>query len=192
MLLDAELDALGLLTSEKNEPPAQQGEFLGLIWDTVQCSFVLAEAKALSLAKSALGLLEGTPTPRDLAKWWGALQWYGPCLEGTRILTRGLNAWIWSPKKEGWDEQKHLSKEAREELEFWAGNLPAMAGCAKQMWKLSQQEVLRRFKVGERVVDATISTDASWLGWGAILEVMQDDSSASKVSTSGRWGAGDD
>eukprot|EP00961_Rhodomonas_salina_P273909 3700988-Rhodomonas_salina.1 len=158
----------------------------------MQCSFVLAEAKALSLAKSARGLLEGTPTPRDGAKWRGALQWYGPCLEGTRILTRGLNAWIGSPKKEGWDVPKQLSKEARAELEFWSENLPAMAGCAKPMWKLSPQEILRRFKAGERVVDATISTDASWMGWGAILEVMQEDATTSRMSTSGRWGAGDD
>eukprot|EP00961_Rhodomonas_salina_P031036 417653-Rhodomonas_salina.1 len=85
------MDHLGLLTSEKNLPPSQEGEFLGLIWDTVKCSFVLSQGKAASLAASASELLRAESTPREGAKWRGALQWYGPCLEGTRILTRGLN-----------------------------------------------------------------------------------------------------
>eukprot|EP00961_Rhodomonas_salina_P269240 3637868-Rhodomonas_salina.2 len=158
-LVDEELELLGLLTSEKNEPPGQRGEFLGLIWDTVQGSFVLSEAKAVSLATSATEILNGNPTQRDGAKWRGLLQWYSPCLEGTKILTRGLNKWIGAPDKEGWDAVKPLTGLAREELKFWEDNLVLMAGNAKPMWKLSPQELLHRFKNGENVVDGVISTD---------------------------------
>eukprot|EP00961_Rhodomonas_salina_P268677 3631016-Rhodomonas_salina.1 len=67
-----------------------------------------------------------------------------------------------------------------------------MAGHAKPMWRLSPQELLRRFKAGEKVVDATISTDASWMGWGAVLEILQEDGSRSIMKTSGRWGSSDE
>ncbi len=39
--LDLELEELGLLTSAKSGPPAQQGTFQGLGFDTVQDTFVL-------------------------------------------------------------------------------------------------------------------------------------------------------
>eukprot|EP00961_Rhodomonas_salina_P079619 1069872-Rhodomonas_salina.1 len=90
-------------------------------------------------------------------------------------LTQGLNTWIETSQTEGWDEPKTLLAEELEELEFWAENLPVMASCAKLMWQLSQQELLLRMKAGEHVVDATLSTDTSWMGWGAIFKHMGED-----------------
>jgi hypothetical protein len=192
-LVDQELDLLGLLTSEKEAPPSQRGSFIGLIWDTVQGSFVLSGEKAESLALEAKSLLSaGRVTPRDAAKWRGKLQWYAPCLEGTRILTRGLNQWIGAPSEEGWDVVKQLSKEAVEDLSFWADNLQDMAGHAKPMWKLSAEELLRRFRNGEHVVDACLSTDASFMGWGAVLELADGQGGRERFSTSGRWGKEDE
>lgn len=189
--LDTELDLLGLLTSEKEAPPSQQGEFLGLMWDTVKGSFIMAEEKARSLAAQA-DTLQKSPqtTPRELAKWRGKLQWFAPCLEGTRILTRAISKEIGAPDEEGWDLSKSIGNETRDELAFWASNLPAMAGHAKPMWRLSPQELLRRFKKGEDVVDSCLSTDASHLGWGAILERATE--RHSPIPISGRWGVHDD
>jgi hypothetical protein len=188
--LDQELDALGLLTSDKNAPPAQQGDFLGLSWDTVQGSFILSHDKAQSLSQQAYQLLQSeSPTPREMAKWRGKLQWYAPCLEGTRILTKFISIDIGAPDEAGWDERKPIGAKAREELQFWADNLPGMAGQAKPMWKLSPQETLRRFKAGESVVDACLSTDASFMGWGAVLEFA---GGREPLKASGRWQTKDD
>jgi hypothetical protein len=131
-------------------------------------------------------------SPRDVAKWRGKLQWYAPCLEGTRILTRAINKWIGAPDEDGWDEAVQLSEEAKSELDFWAVNLPQMAGHAKPMWKLSPEELLRRFRNGEPVVDACLSTDASFMGWGAVLELAGEEGDREILSTSGRWGEGDE
>eukprot|EP00961_Rhodomonas_salina_P137343 1847678-Rhodomonas_salina.1 len=143
----------------------------------MKCSFVLSQGKAASLAASASELLQADLTPQDGVKWKGVL---------------GLNAWIGAPDKEGWDRPKQLSAAARDELEFGAGNLVEMAGHTKPMWRLSPQELLRQFKAGEKVIDATISTDASWMGWGAVLEILQEDGGRSIMKTSGRWGTSDE
>ncbi len=65
-LVDEEFEKLGLLTSEKNAPPAQSGEFLGLWWDTVRGAFKLQPEKAHSLAEGARALLAAEKvTPRQ-------------------------------------------------------------------------------------------------------------------------------
>ncbi len=53
-LVDDELEALGLLASDKKAPPVQAGEFLGLAYDTVKGASILLLEKAASLAKAAL------------------------------------------------------------------------------------------------------------------------------------------
>jgi hypothetical protein len=58
-LVDSELDRLGLLTSDKNAPPSQSGEFLGLWWDTVQGAFRLQPEKAATLAAGGGGAAAG-------------------------------------------------------------------------------------------------------------------------------------
>ena len=64
--IDEELLALGFHFSEKNEPPAQEGEFLGLGWDTRRGVYVLSQEKAAKLAEKAQDLLDNkTPTPRQ-------------------------------------------------------------------------------------------------------------------------------
>ncbi len=64
-----------------------------------------------------------------------------------------------------------------------------MAGNAKPMWRLSLLETLRRFKTGEKVVDVCLSTDASFMGWGAILDFAG--AQRPSMRTSGRWGTED-
>eukprot|EP00961_Rhodomonas_salina_P270993 3661900-Rhodomonas_salina.2 len=131
-----ELDALGLLTSPKNEQPAQVGQFLGLGWDTVRGVFFLTEAKAAKLAGQARALLEArTVSQLQAAQFRGCMQWYSVCLEGVLILTRQLTHWIGAPDAAGWDAQQELTPGAREERHFWADNVEGMAGHAKPMWK---------------------------------------------------------
>ena len=63
-VVDEELSALGFLFSEKNEPPRQDGEFLGLGWDTKRGIYILSQDKAKSLAQKAQDLLnESSLTP---------------------------------------------------------------------------------------------------------------------------------
>jgi hypothetical protein len=187
-LVDAEFEALGLLTSNKNEPPAQRGEFLGLVWDTVQGAFVLTQEKAEKLATAARQLLASTTvSPRECAQWRGKMQWYAVCIEGVRILTRHLTTWIGNPGRDGWDKAAGLSPEAKEELQFWADHLPAMAGQLKPMWTILPAERLRRFREGQRSVAACLSVDASVLGWGAILEERSETGATIRSETSGRW-----
>ncbi len=76
---------------------------------------------------------------------------------------------------------------ARQELEFWVKNIEDMAGHPKPMWRVSPQERLRRFKNGERVAYTTLSTDASWMGWGAILELIDENGKRESLETSARW-----
>jgi hypothetical protein len=113
-LVDEEFEKLGLLTSDKNAPPSQSGEFLGLWWDTVRGAFKLQPEKARSLADCARDLLDATSvTPRQCAEWRGKMQWYSVCLEGVRILTRHITAWIGAPEGSGWDLKSSLSEEAQ-------------------------------------------------------------------------------
>ncbi len=192
-LVDEEFERLGLLTSDKNAPPSQSGEFLGLWWDTVQGSFRLQRDKALALAKGARQLLDADcVSPRACAEWRGKMQWYSVCLEGVRVLTRQITAWIGAPDEEGWDRKVMLSDAAREELEFWATNLPEMAEHIKPMWTIPPQELLRQFRLGRRSVGACLSVDASIHGWGAILELRSEQGGNTRVETSGRWGEGDE
>jgi len=58
-------------------------------------------------------------------------------------------------------------------LEFWAANLPAMAGVAKPMWSLTGQQLLYHFQNGLPGVEACLSTDASMKAWGAVLEFLK-------------------
>ena len=80
-IIDAEIELLGFLTNDKKTHPAQDGDFLGLGWDTVKCTFVLTQEKALSLAALASEILATqSTTPRTLAQFRGRLHWYSPCL----------------------------------------------------------------------------------------------------------------
>ncbi len=192
-LVDEEFDKLGLLTSDKNAPPAQSGEFLGLWWDTVQGAFKLQPDKARTLAQGAQELLDAeSVTPRACAEWRGKMQWYAVCIEGVRILTRHVTEWIGAPDGAGWDLKRRLSPEARAEFDFWARHLPDMAGHPKPMWSTAPGELLRQFKKGHRSVGACLSVDASIHGWGAILETREEDGSTARSETSGRWGTADE
>ncbi len=55
-MVDDELEALGLLTSDKKEQPSQVGEFLGLAYYTVLGAFVLLPGKVASLALGGRGI----------------------------------------------------------------------------------------------------------------------------------------
>ena len=162
-VVDEELMALGFRFSDKNEPPAMMGEFLGLGWDTCQGVYVLSATKAASLAEKAQHLLNCKEvTPRLCAKFRGKMQWYRPCIEKVALLTRQLNKAVSMAKGvDEWDVPFKLNDAQREELQFWVDNLPRMASIAKPMWKLTAQQMMARFKQQLKGVDACLSTDAS-------------------------------
>jgi hypothetical protein len=164
--VDVLLTELGFRFSDKNEPPAQEGEFLGLGWNTKRGVYVLSPAKADRLAAQAQDLLDCKElTPRLCAQFRGKMQWYRPCLESVALLTRQLNKAVSQARTaDDWDLPLTLLPEAREELQFWVDNLPRMADVAKPMWQLTSQQMLERFQKGQAGADACLSTNASLHG----------------------------
>ena len=162
---------LGFLTNDKDTAPAQQGEFIGINFDTRRSVFHLTAEKASSLSQEASALLaHSQPTPREVSKFRGKLHWFSPCLEGVSLLTREMNAYVGGPDEEGWDTVKHMSQTLREELTFWATHIVTMAEVARPMVSTPTPLLLQRFMAGLPSVDYVLSHDASTLGYGAILQ----------------------
>ena len=92
------LDQLGFILNEKMTPLTQRGEYIGLGWDTLKCTFWMPSEKANKIAALASGVISnGTTSRRDLAKIRGRLVWFAPCLPAVRLLTRRTNEFIGNP-----------------------------------------------------------------------------------------------
>ena len=186
--VDREMEALGLFTNEKRQSPAQQGEFIGLDYDTAACVFVLTKEKAEKLEAAAVKLLRAVQhSPRELAKYRGKLVWYSPCVQGVNILTRQLNKAIGAhDSDEEWDRKRVTEQGARAELQWLAENLGSMAERARPMWELNGEQAVRAFKDGHTAIDAMLITDASVHGWGAIL-YLRTGMETREFRVTGRW-----
>eukprot|EP00961_Rhodomonas_salina_P077933 1046537-Rhodomonas_salina.1 len=148
-LVDDLITQLGLLTNEKDEPCSQVGEFTGLHWDTIHSVFFLTQAKARSLGDKAAELLANPRVmQREVAQFRGLLFWYGPCIPGVKVLTRGLNAYIGAMPDDMWDKHKPLDEDACDELQFLVDTLPALAEIAKPMVAPAPSDLLQQFVLG--------------------------------------------
>ena len=145
--------------------PSQQLEFLGFILNSVSMTIRLTPEKAAGYKTACQALLTNpSPTTRKLARVVGKIVssfpgvMYGPLYY--RFLERDK---ILALQTTGWDFDKHmsLSPEAKSELSWWINNI------------VGDHNVLTR-----EAPTITLTTDASKLGWGAVL---------GSQSTGGLW-----
>eukprot|EP00961_Rhodomonas_salina_P121391 1633881-Rhodomonas_salina.1 len=123
------LKELGFTFNEKLQPPAQRGEFIGMSWDTLNCTFWMSAVKAKKMAGVAESMVEaGVASRLELAKLLGKLVWFSLCLHAVRLLTLALNAFVGSPATNApWDVQEALPESVLVELSHWASALPTQA-----------------------------------------------------------------
>jgi hypothetical protein len=169
--LDQLLIELGFELNDKLTTPSQRGEFIGLGWDTLHCTFWMPAAKANKLASMAADIAHAAAASRrDLAKFRGKLSWFSPCLSGVRLLTRALNAFIGNPESDmAWDLRATISDAVLDELRHWSSVLPTAADHERPLWTLRPAQVLELYKAGSPIVSVYMETDASLDGWGCLL-----------------------
>eukprot|EP00961_Rhodomonas_salina_P241694 3265130-Rhodomonas_salina.1 len=120
------LGELGFTFNEKLQPPAQLGEFIGMGWDTLWCTFWMSATKANKVATAAAEMsAAGVASRSELAKLRGKLVWFSSCLHAVRLLTRATNAFVGSPTTDAaWDLREALPEAVLLELRHWATTLP--------------------------------------------------------------------
>ncbi len=134
-----ELGRLGWLTNEKDSgPPAMQGDFIGIHFDTSRDAFVVVEDKVIKLIKRVSKLLAAAKfSRRKLAKLRGKLGWFSCCLQYVDVMTRAMSAWVGSPESaSGWDVDAAPDDGVRFELTFWKAELPRLALRARPITRL--------------------------------------------------------
>jgi hypothetical protein len=169
--LDNLLLELGFELNDKLTAPSQRGEFIGLGWDTLHCTFWMPAAKANKIASLAADVVRvAEASRRDLAQFRGKLAWFSPCLSGVRLLTRALNAFIGNPNSDAeWDMLVPVSEDVLDELQHWAAVLPTAADHERPLWTLRPAQVLDLYQAGSPIVSVYMETDASLDGWGCRL-----------------------
>lgn len=162
-----QIDSLGLVAHPDKSVfnPLQQLEFLGFILNSVLMTICLTPEKAAGL-KTVCHILLTNPSPtiRELARVVGKIVssfpgvMYGPLyyrtLERDKIRALQINNW-------DFDKRVSLTPEAKSELSWWITNVTG------------SHNVLTR-----ESPTCTLTTDASKLGWEAVL---------GKQSTGGLW-----
>ena len=162
-----QIDSLGLVAHPGKSVfnPSQQLEFLGFILNSVSMTIRLTPEKAVGLKTTCHALLTNpSPTIRELARVVGKIVssfpgvMYGPLhyrmLERDKILALQTSCW-------DFDKHMSLSPEAKSELSWWINNF------------VGAHNLLTR-----EAPTITLTTDASKLGWGAVLGTQ---------STGGLW-----
>jgi hypothetical protein len=187
------LEDLGFTFSEKRTPPAQRGEFLGLGWDSLSCSFWMTSAKATKMANLASDILAATAVSRrTLAQLRGRLTWFSACLSGVPLLTRAINKYIGAPRNSTlWDALEPIPACVRHEIQHWHDTLSAHEEHLRPMWKLSPSQHMAALHLNCHVVSAYLETDASSHGWGARLRVLEGNDTWASYATSVPWTATD-
>ena len=143
--------------------PTQRLTHLGLVWDAAQNKVFAPVQKLRALARTARNTLAdgegGKPIPiRTLAKISGIVTALMPAMRIAtlrrhsleRLVTFGLRG-----SRGDWDSSVALSRSAIDDLRFWASSAPLRHNGAP---------------INEPEPDATITTDASGVGWGATIE----------------------
>jgi len=136
----------------------------------------MAPAKADKIVSLIAPVLSSrSSSRRDLAKIRGRLVWFSPCLPGVRLLTRALNSFIGSPQSDQlWDAVDQVPPSALDELRHWFDTLPSLSGHERYMWTLKPMQILELHRLGRRVVQVYMETDASLHGWGCIVRFLVD------------------
>ena len=152
-----ELASCGLLCNEEksNWSPAQIGEWLGLVINTISFKFQIPENKFNKLKRLLDSvLLVGSSSYRELARIAGSIisvaLAVGPI---SRLLTRQMYLAI--ETRSGWDHPLHFSPSLVEELRFWRCNVDSFNGYAI------------RPPVASSTIVFTDASDVSFIGFSA-------------------------
>jgi hypothetical protein len=170
------LDQLGFILNDKMTPLTQRGEFIGLGWDTLKCTFWMPAEKASKIAALASDVASaGSASRRHLAKIRGRLVWFSPCLPAVRLLTRSINEFIGNPETDAaWDAVAAVPAPVLRELLHWSSVLPSLACHERPLWTLRPGQILELHRVGYHVTSVYMETDASRHGWGCIIRYQLD------------------
>ena len=150
------LENLGFLVNypKSSLTPSQKIEFLGFWLNTATLQLLLPKDKLSKTVKEAQNLLQAdTASARQLAQLIGIFTSTLPAILPAPLHYRGLQELKHAIlRKGGYNTSQSLTAEAREDLQWWAQNLPQMNGRA----------LLRENPA------MAIKTDASLTGWGAV------------------------
>ena len=139
--------------------PSQLRDFLGFLVNSVVMSFALPDAKrGQILAHCQRYLSPGANHPysaRELARTMGMLTATSECCEGSKIHTFYIHNDLLNAKVQGWDGSVALSAEALKELKWWC----------RALQHFQEKAILSALPD----LPALIRSDASGLGWGAVL-----------------------
>ena len=108
--------------------PQRKGKWLGVFIDLDKGIFYIPEDKIRKLcAKLSEAIMCGTITARNIAKITGSIMSMSIALGSiVRLRTRYMYSMI--NQRRFWNEKLELTTEAKNELEFWLGNLRALNG----------------------------------------------------------------
>ena len=143
--------------SKSHWEPAQVGEWLGFLINTIQFMFQIPEAKLAKLKRSLESLiLDGCTTCRELVRLAGFVislsLAVGPIV---RLLTRQMYVFIQS--RPSWDVSFTFSEVLLQELKFWLQRIDCFNG----------------YSIRDAFcANSTISTDASDFAFGGYLATL--------------------
>lgn len=147
--------------------PSQQLEYLGFCINTVDMTLTAPTRKVKNLTKSMKAALRRPAiSARDAASLLGKLQSMADALLPSRVHTTGVHEFqlqCLRQARNSWNRNFKLSKEAREDLEWWSRHLHTLNGRP----------------INPPTADFQAATDASDYGWGAWIKTPK---------TSHRWG----
>jgi hypothetical protein len=156
------LQGLGwTLSQEKCQfEPSQQIEFLGWKWDLRTCTICMAENKQHSLAAKLARWIRIAESRerrrvRKLAKLIGRLNFLRFQFPEASLHLKHLDALkVETVRKKGWDAACTVTPQLCGDLKWWAAKVSSNIPRSLQ----------------RPPVTATLTTDASPVGWGAVLE----------------------
>lgn len=170
------LERLGFLIniSKSSLEPSQMIQHLGVLFDSVRWRITLPDSKILAIAKDARRILRanelGQLTVRMVAGLAGKLAAATTAMPAAKFRMRSLQRLVWFAlrHKTSWDGVVALSATAMRDA-VWCSTTKALRRCNCGRIRVSAPE-------------ATLTTDASLTGWGAVLQIGHQ-----SWSIHGRW-----
>ena len=153
-------ERLGFLINQDKSDliPAQEFTFLGCRLNTRLGVVHPTEEKRVKAKGIVVGLQQATTrTPRQLFQVLGFLNSLADVVPMGRLHTRSLQVFVlshWKPVTQDWDQPLTLSPSVKADMLWWA----------------SEDNVLKGVPLAPPSPIATMYTDASSVGWGAVFQ----------------------
>jgi hypothetical protein len=170
-LLIHSLRGMGLAVNvDKCRPPATRATYLGYDWDTVSMDRRLPERKRLSALTSLKTMLRrATVRLSDVQRVQGVLRHLSSAVELSLLRLRSLQHFLREIALEDGDPHSRkswkLTPEIRADLKWWVEVLSS----SPRPVPLTRAAVLPLSQTA-----ATVTTDSSTKGWGAVLHLPQE------------------